>query len=116
MTVTSNVPPEIFLQLSKKNYDDVNEYINGKHTATWFTDHKPRSANREIITAEIIRFWMIALNIPTEFETWHLNRLFTQIKVINEKNAPKKKMSRTEVMQQQRVLNAQRRSQLGSTG
>lgn len=116
MTLTPNVPPEIFQKLSQGNYEQINDYINGKETATWFADHEPRGASREIITAEIIRYWMISLNIPTEFATWHLNRLFTQIKVVNEKNTPKKKMSRAEALAQQRRLNAERLQKLGTKG
>lgn len=116
MTLTPNVPPEIFLKLSEKNVEAINEYINGKQTATWFTDHAPRGASREIVTAEIIRYWMISLNIPIEFENWHLNRLFTQIKVVNEKNAPKKKMSRAEQIAQQRKLNSERLAKMKTTG
>jgi hypothetical protein len=116
MTLTPDIPPGIFLKLSEANCNEINEYINGKQTATWFTEHGPRSASREVITAEIIRYWMIAQNIPTEYENWHLNRLFTQIKVINEKNAPKKKMSRAEAIAQQRRLNSERLAKLGTTG
>lgn len=116
MTLTSDVPPEIFLKLSQENVEEINDYINGKQTATWFADRQSRGASREIITAEIIRYWMIAQNIPIEFEHWHLNRLFTQIKVVNEKNAPAKKMSRAEALAQQRRVNAERLAKLGTKG
>jgi hypothetical protein len=116
MTLTPDVAPEIFFQLSQKNYEEINDYINAKHTATWFTDHNARSASREIITAEIIRYWMISLNIPIEYEKMHLNQLFTQIRVVNEKNAPKKKMSRADAIAQQRRLNAERLAKHGTKG
>lgn len=116
MTLTPNVPPEIFSKLSAENYEAINEYINGKHTATWFNNQTRQGAAREIVTAEIVYYWMTALNVPMECQHWHLNRLFTQIQVINEKNKPQKKMSRAEAITQQRRLNAERLQKLGTKG
>ena len=102
--------------LTAENVKAINEYIEAKHSATWFVEMPNAPKSREIITAEIIYYWMTALSIPLEMETWHLNRLFTQIKVINEKNKPKKKMSRASQIAEQRRLNAERLAASGSRG
>lgn len=115
MVVTEDVPPEIFLKLSEDNLNEVDAYINAKMTATWFSDTGAKNSS-EIITSEVIYYWMITSNIPWEAQHWHLNRLFTLIKVCGQKNSPPKKMSRSELAQKQRELNAQRRKQLGSSG
>jgi hypothetical protein len=84
-------------------------------TATWFKA-EPKKRQTEIITAEVIYYWMISLNIPVQFENWHLSRLLTLVQVINQKNAPKKKMSPREAAMQQRSLNEQRLAELKTKG
>lgn len=116
MCLTSNVPPEIFNKLSQENVEDINTYIDAKMSATWFSEQPGAPKSREVITAELIYYWMTIFQIPFECEKWHLNRLFTLIRICNIKQAKPKKMSRTEIAARNRELNAQRRQQLGSKG
>lgn len=117
MTLTPEVPPEVFERLSKDNLEAINEYLNAKRTATWFNDTPNAPRSREVITAELIYYWMTSFQIPMEpFQHWHLNRLFTLIKVHNLKNAKPKPMGKQEALARQRELNAQRRAKLGSSG
>lgn len=116
MTLTANVPPVIYTKLSNANIDAVNAYINAKMTATWFTERGPQRPSREIITAEIMYYWMVSLQIPFECQHWHLNRLITLVRVCNDKNAPKQKTNRRTAAEQRRMLNQQRREQYGTHG
>jgi hypothetical protein len=115
MTITPGVPDETYVRLTEENFTDIYEYLNNKMSATWFTDTN-QPGSREVITSELIYYWMIELNIPFECETWHLNRLFTLIRIVNTKRQPAKKMSRREVAARQHALNEQRRQQLGTRG
>lgn len=116
MTLTPNIPPEVFQHISQDNIDNINEYITANMTATRFSARPEQKFSREIITAELIYYWMTAHNIWIECQHWHVNRLLALIKVCNLKNAPPKKMSKQEAASQQRTLNAQRKAQLGTRG
>ena len=115
MTVTPNVDPSVYHCLSAESYKMISDYISSPMTATKFKNNKARQQN-SFITAETIYYLMIAYNIPFECEKWHLNRLLALIRVCEERNKPQKKMSRSEIMAQNRALNAARRKKSGSRG
>jgi hypothetical protein len=116
MTVTKNAAPEVYDRITDSIIDQITKYIDAKMTATWFAEEK-RVTKKEVVTAEIIYYWMIALNIPENCQKWHLNRLLTLVRVCNIKNnPPKKKRSKREIMAQNSALNAARRKSLNTKG
>lgn len=116
MALTPDVPDKLYDSLTSEHVRAVNVYINAKMTATTFREIGPQRVSHEVITAEIIYYWMVALQIPFECQYWHLNRLITLVRVCNEKNKTPKKMSHGEAARHQRELNAQRRANLGTRG
>lgn len=116
MVLTPDVQPEVYKLFSTENFEEINKYINAKMTATWFKPIPGQARSREIITAERIYYWMIAMNVPLEWENRHLERLMTLIKVCNEENKPKKKMSTREIAARNRQLNAQRQAKYNTSG
>lgn len=116
MIVTENPPGDFLNQLSQANLEAINVYLDRKMSATWFSEQPGTPKTSEVITSELIYYWMTVFQIPFECEDWHLNRLFTLIRICNVKQAKPKKMSRNEIAQRNRELNAQRRRQLGTTG
>jgi hypothetical protein len=115
MTITQNVDNNAYNSISNEIVEQVSVYIEAPMTATTFTNDNKNVINREIITAEIIYYWMVALNIPFECQKWHLNRLLTLINVCNIKNQPKK-TSKREILSRNAALNASRRERLNTTG
>ena len=116
MTLTQNVDPSLYYDLSADNYNKIQAYIDDPMTATTFNMLQKTKQRGEVITSELIYYWMIAYNVPVEFEKWHLNRLLTLIKVCSIKNSPPKKMSKHEIYNRNAALNASRRKAFNSKG
>ena len=116
MTITQNVDPFIYYNLSKDNIEKINDYINAPMTATYFSEDKSKGRSREIVTSELIYYWMINANIPFECQKWHLNRLLTLIKVCGVKNSKPVPKSRNEIMRRNSSLNAARRQRFNTRG
>lgn len=121
MCLTPDVSSEVFTRLTNDHVTSVSKYIDKKMTATWFTEVPgvPKPTRKEIITAEIIYYWIIALQLPPETQHWHLNQLFTLVKVTNEKNTPKKNQprpGRATSNANRRALMEARRQQYGTNG
>lgn len=115
MTTTQNVDYDVYNYVTNENIQEVSKYIEAPMTATTFSKTN-NTINREIITAEIIYYWMVTLNIPFECQKWHLNRLLTLINVCNIKNQPKKKTSKADILARNRALNAARKANLNTPG
>ena len=115
MVLTPNVKPEVYDHLTQDNVEEIYKYINDPMTATVFSEDKSKP-NREIITAELIYYWMTAAQIPFECRKWHLNQLLTFIRVCNVKNNPGKKSSKRETMEYYAKLNEARKKKFNTRG
>jgi len=117
MTINKDVSPDVYDRLSPENLKEIYEYIYAPMTATTFRNDPTRKPGpKEIITSELVYYWMVALQIPFECQTWHLNRLITLIGVCEVKNQPDKKMSKSDIMKRNAALNAANRKRFNSKG
>lgn len=116
MTVTQNVSEQTYEGLTVENYKSIHSYIEAPMTATTFSNKIRSSPSREVVTSELIYYWMIALNIPFECQKWHLNRLLTLVRVCDIKNQPPKKRNKKAMMAERSALNKSRQSHLGTRG
>ena len=112
MTLTQNVDPNVYFAITNDNIRQVDDYINNPMTATTFYDDKDNKANNEIITNELMYYWMFTFGIPIDCQKWHFNRLLTLIRVFSAKNKKPKPMT----VQQRAELNAARKKQYNTKG
>lgn len=119
MTINKGVDPLVYSFLPAEAITKIVDYIKDSMTATWFKDNNNVGAAKtknEVITAEIIYYWMICLHIPAEYEKWHLNQLLTLIKVVSIKSSGPQKMDKAKASQMRRSLNQARRAKYKSKG
>lgn len=118
MTINSVRNEKIYYSLNMSQKQQIINYINDSMTATWFSKRSNNPpGSREIVTSEVIYYWMIKAAVPFECEKWHLNRLLTLLRVCGAKDSKgSKKMSRKEIYSQNAALNAMRRKQLNTLG
>jgi len=109
--------PDIIFRFDNSNYDAINDYVASSQSATTFGDMPQQNTSRgETITSELVYFWMIEFNIPFECQHWHLNRLFSLIRICNVKRQKPKRMPKHAIAQRYRELNERRKAELGTKG
>lgn len=124
MTLEKEIDENIYKHLSKKNMEDIQSYIDDPMSASKILSNKAKNAsksNNQSMTSEYIYYSMIALEIPVEFEKWHINRLLTLIEICSEKNKEaygdtKNKMSKSQLAARNSKLNAARKAKFNSKG
>lgn len=116
MTLTQNVNPLVYCLINDELIGQVSDYIADPMTATWFPKDNKNLPSREIVTAEVIYYWMIVFNIPFECQKWHLNKLMTLIRVCEAKSKTPKPLSKKQLAQRNTALNAARRKAFHSKG
>lgn len=105
------------VQLTTRHMQLITDYIDDSMTAVKFRD-KQKGRNTDRITAELIYYWMISMQIPVEFEKWHLNQLLALIEVCSAKNSKDKtkKRSQKELLNEQARINEINRARFNSKG
>jgi hypothetical protein len=116
MIISPDYPNNVLALLTPEHFASINSYIESTESATTFGEMPKTRGRGEVITAELIYYWMVAFNIPFECEYWHLNRLFALVRICNIKNSKPGKMSRSEVARRNRDLNEQRKAALNTSG
>lgn len=123
MTINSNVDPLVYGALTNDLMKRIWDYVDDPMTATTIGADRGKKEGaspmrRNAQTAETIYSLMIENGIPFECQKWHLNRLFTLIRVCQVRNTKPQKNGKVsnEHLLSRAQLNAQRRAQMKSKG
>lgn len=106
---TNRVDDKVYRRLMPDDYAKIQAYIDDPMTATTFLSLQKEKPSREVITSELIYYWMDTAQIDYSAEKWHLNRLLTLIRIHSAKGN-NDKMSKTESAKYQHSLNQARRA------
>lgn len=120
MTLNGPFSPDVYRHIPPDLVDEIIDYIKDPMTATTITSFSSTDKTPGIkikkVTAEIIYYWMISLNIPIECQNWHLNTLLMLIRVINVKNGKPTKVPKKDAARERARINAERRAKYNSSG
>lgn len=116
MVVTENVSDDFLNRLFPDQIESIIDYINDSQSATTFRDIQNEKKSAEVITSELIYFWLVQFKIDFEVQYWHLNRLLNLVKICGIKQTKQKPMTKVQQAEQYRRLNAERRAASGSSG
>lgn len=107
-------------RFGKIEFEKLNKYLSGKHSATWFSDEGQKTTRGPIVTSELIYYWMTAYNIPFECDGWPLPRLMNLIKIAQikteQQNPKKTRRPQSQMLSERAALNAKRRAEMNSKG
>jgi len=119
MTITKNVDPRTYYNMSQENVKLLTEYMKDAMTATTFKQIKRRTKTgrkNRLTTCELIYYWMAMNNIPFDCDKWHFNQLMTLIHVCSEEQLPPEKMSQREIFEYNKSINERNRARFNSKG
>jgi len=101
--------PNLVVLLGNEQQEELINYINTPQTASSVPDEGKSIPDGEIITSELIYYWLANLRIPFHpTETWHLSRTVMLVQIAGYKQQPPKKRKPSEVMRDWRAENARR--------
>lgn len=115
MALDETLPLSVFKRMAAKQkiVNQIYDYLKDPACATTISKRPDQQGRKEIITAEIIYYDMVALQIPLSLETWNLNRLLTFIQVCSIKNEPPKKTSMNDRLGRIKSINDANRAKFG---
>ena len=117
MTINKDVPDMVYNCLTRDDMKKINDYINDPMSGTTVKMYNNNPGKTEILSSELLYYYMFKLGIPKDCEKWHINRLITLIEVYGVKDGSEtNKMSRGDLVARNKAINARNRAKFHSKG
>lgn len=87
MCLDSNIDEKVFQFLTQRDLNIIMEYIDDPMSGTTFGKQDDNEENKEIMSSELLYYYMVANEIPFECQKWHINRLLTLLRICGIKNS-----------------------------
>lgn len=109
--------PDLVLLLEPEQMDQLAAYMNDNLTASSVPDEGGKKINDEIVTSELVYYWLSALRIPFQpTETWHLSRIMMLVQIAGYKQQPAKKRNPRQVISDMVKENERRKKLFKTSG
>lgn len=110
MLLNRKKSPELVYALEPEQFERLLDYIADTPSASSVPTDPNQAPSREVLTSELIYYWMTELNIPFQpTETWHLQRLMMLIQIASHKKQPPKKQNPNKVSRDWAAENERRK-------
>lgn len=115
MLLSPDVDPTLVYRLEPEKLDLIGEYIAAPQSASFVPEEKSRGP-AEIVTSELVYYWLVSLQIPFEVQTWHLSRVMMLVRMTTYKNSPPEKRNLRDVVRDMRSENERRKKMFNTKG
>lgn len=116
MLLTPGYGPEIIYRLSPAQLEELSNYINDPMTASSVPSSGPKRPSGEVVTSELVYYWMTAMKINWEAQHWHYNRLMMLIAITNFKQQPAEKQDKASLYEKFKAANQRNKERFGING
>lgn len=107
MLISPEVDPDLVIMCSPEQLKELQDYLLDSQTAASVPREDKKKFNPEVMTSDLIYYWLSALRIPfTPTDTWHINRVMMLIEIASFKQQPEKKRSARAMWEDYKDINA----------
>lgn len=108
--------PDLIYALSPEQLEGLSDYMADSQTATTVPKVVTKPGPSDVMSSDMMYYWMTALKIDWRAEAWHLNRLLTLIQIISFKQKPNQTIDKSQQLRDYEALNEERLRKYGTTG
>lgn len=116
MSLDGPIKDDILTAITNSQLIEIINYIQSDRSATTIKNNRSTKHSSEILTSELLYYYLAVFHLPFSAEKWHLSRLLKLIAIANAKENPGKKIPKKQILMDNSKLNKARRAALHSNG